>query len=820
MTVAAKHSKRSGMRAATLSVCVLGAGVLGASAACGSAEVEPGAESPDTCVSTREHFTTQVYDKALQTCSSCHLPGGAAGQQGAKFQLLPESYPDFASANIAALREYVELEVEGQPVLLLKARGERGHGGGVVLEEDSEEYEILASFVKTLRAGDEQTCEVDSQLGVTLLDNRETARKAAITLAGRYPTDEEFAKVAESDEELEAFIRALTHEELFFDRLREIWNDVLLTERGVSAGAVGEAFRNAPELYDDEIVGYSPQLRNWTATSLTEEPLRFIEYVVRNDLPFSDVVTGNYLVANPFTAKTYGVPHGKPLAVENYLAWERVDFAPVQNRERDGAMTTYPAPVAGILSTPAFLTRWDTTPTNVSRKRARVVLQTFLATDILKFGQRPIDSTELTAVQNPTANSPMCSVCHVVLDPVAGGFRGYNERNDRYARFDPADVWHDDMLPPGFEGVNMPPDNYGNAIMWLGAQIPRDPRFAVSVAQVMYRGIVGEEPLAFPTDKAAPDYADQLRAYTIQSEWLANVAREFASAELDLRTLVVALVDSPYFRAKSGDPSLDALHASLGPGRLLPPEMLGRKFRATTGLYFFPNRDAAIEDERRARDGYLRNDLIDDQSWRLLYGGIDSGNTTKRTETMTPVMLAASQYAASLVACRATSYDFTKPAAERRLFRGVELTTTPFVPRANEDAPLVKVPDAEPKIRETIKALYFRLLGETVAADSEEVSQVYDLFADVWKDFEAAALEKGGRQNLEGLCVADTDWDKGVRFETSEGKTRPVFEKLRERPDKAPYEPGMRIDRDEHFTVRAWQAVMTYLLMDYRFTHE
>ena len=30
----------------------------------------------------------------------------------------------------------------------------------------------------------------------------------------------------------------------------------------------------------------------------------------------------------------------------------------------------------------------------------------------------------------------------------------------------------------------------------------------------------------------------------------------------------------------------------------------------------------------------------------------------------------------------------------------------------------------------------------------------------------------------------------------------------------------MKLDRDENFTVRSWQAVMTYLLTDYRFTHE
>lgn len=164
---------------------------------------------------------------------------------------------------------------------------------------------------------------------------------------------------------------------------------------------------------------------------------------------------------------------------------------------------------------------------------------------------------------------------------------------------------------------------------------------------------------------------------------------------------------SPSFRAKSGDANEDALHDGVGPGRLLTPEMLGRKFRATTGLSFFAN-EAARKDEERARDGYLRSDLVEDRDWRLVYGGIDSGDVTKRTETMSPIMLATSQYTAGMVACRATSYDFTKPHAQRRLFRNVELSTTPFTIRANEGAPLVPVPDADQKIRENIECLHFR----------------------------------------------------------------------------------------------------------------
>ncbi|MBS2012882.1 MAG: DUF1588 domain-containing protein [Deltaproteobacteria bacterium] len=812
-----KYAPRSArVQAMTVGVIAMGAAFAGAGTGCSAEEVDD--PSSPSCVSTREYFTNEVYAKALNVCAGCHTPGGAADQRGAKFKMYRDTYPDFVTANMDALRDYVKLDYDGKPLFLRKPLGERSHGGGPVLTETSEEYKILSKFVQDLRTGSEKTCDGNGQLGVDSLDGRETARKAGITLAGRVPTDEELAQ-AGTEEGLEALVLKLTNEELFYDRLREIWNDALLTERGLDAG-VGGAFNNAPFLYDDRYPGYTTQNRGWTSASVTEEPMRFIEYVVRNNLPFSDVVAGNYLVANPYTAALYGVPHSKPLAPENFLAWERVDFTPVQKFEVDDAPRTSQVPVAGVLTTPSFLNRWETTRTNKGRKRARVVLKNFLATDILKFAQRPVDSTALTSVQNPTQNSAMCSVCHTVLDPIAGGFRGFNEQN--LTRFLADDKWHDDMLPPGINAVQMPPTNYGNAAMWLGAQIPRDARFGISIAQVMYHGIVGDEPLSFPQDKADPDYQDRVRAFTIQNDWFVKTGREFEESKFDLRKLVVAIVKSPYFRAKSGDPTKDALHDGLGQGRLLGPEMLGRKYRATTGLYFFTN-SAAEKDEARARDGYLRSDFVEDRDWRLVYGGIDSGDVTKRTDTMSPIMLATSQYSAGLVACRATSYDFTKPAAQRRLFRTVELTTTPFTVRANAGAELVAVPDAEAKIKETIKHLYFRLLGETVATDSPEVTRTYGLFVDVWRDLENTNLTDGGKS--EGMsnyrCVAETDWDKPVRFEPdANGRFNPVFEKLRDRPDKAPYEPGMRLDRDENFTVRSWQAVMTYLLSDYRFTHE
>lgn len=58
------------------------------------------------------------------------------------------------------------------------------------------------------------------------------------------PTDEELTQ-AGADGGLEQLVIKLTNEELLYDLLREIWNDALLTERGVDAG-VGQTFNDDP----------------------------------------------------------------------------------------------------------------------------------------------------------------------------------------------------------------------------------------------------------------------------------------------------------------------------------------------------------------------------------------------------------------------------------------------------------------------------------------------------------------------------------------------------------------------------------------------
>src|SRR5205823_10105000 len=110
----------------------------------------------------------------------------------------------------------------------------------------------------------------------------------------------------------------LMKEEVFYDRLREGFNDIFLT-----VGLDGN-----PEA---TVLSYEhfTRTRLWTAKhdlsdvpekdrqkarykldadyrkALLGEPMKLVEHIVRNDRPFTENVTADYLMFTPYTARRY-----------------------------------------------------------------------------------------------------------------------------------------------------------------------------------------------------------------------------------------------------------------------------------------------------------------------------------------------------------------------------------------------------------------------------------------------------------------------------------------------------------------------------------
>jgi hypothetical protein len=704
------------------------------------------------------------------TCTKCHLPDGIAPAAGAKLVLQPSTYPGFIDTNLQTLTNVSQIEFNGTSELLLKPIGQDMHTGGQVLDPNGPEYASLKELVS--RLGHTDTC-VDKPnttlQSVALNDAPSTLRKAALDLAARLPTASEISSVTKGgDAALDTALDGFMNEDAFYDRLREIWNDVLYTDKGLEYN--GEALnglddKDYPNVDLYKSGGAKAMNGPLANAAVAREPLNLIAYVVKNVRPFTEILTADYAVVNPFNADVYGVTN-----VKFTDPTDPNEFHEAQVSYPDGTMV----PHAGVLSTPSFLIRWQTTPTNLDRGRARRVYAFFLATDVLKISVRPVDATAASAVDDPTRNDPICTVCHQVIDPVAGGFRGYDDYD--YAHFDPTKPWHDEMFPPGFGGNQMPPSAYTAALPWLSAQVAADPRFVIASVRTMYQGLTGHAPIPYPDDATSSTFADDLAAWQAQDDFLRATADAFQKANLDLKVVVKAIIKSAYYRGVAPPSKVAASPAILrdiGTGRLLTPEMLNRRIAATTGIRWRMPWDWANQHDWLLAD------------YDLLYGGIDSDTVTQRLTTPNGVLAAVANRMANEVSCAATAYDFSKPKGSRVLFPDVELMEVPMSAGNT-------VPGSVADIKKNIQYLHQQLLGEALADNDPELDRTYQLFLSTWQE-----LETAGKPDVIWNCQAQNDPTTGN-----------------------PLPMGTTIGSDPNFTLRSWMAVVSYLLQDYKFLYE
>jgi hypothetical protein len=143
------------------------------------------------------------------------------------------------------------------------------------------------------------------------------------------------------------------------------------------------------------------------------------------------------------------------------------------------------------------------------------------------------------------------------------------------------------------------------------------------------------------------------------------------------------------------------------------------------------------------------------------------------------------------VACQTVPWDFGKPDDRRLLFAGI---TMDHEPEADTGDP---IPASVAKIKATIRALYARMLGETLAEDDPEVERAYQLFYDTWKQGKASLASKAENTWLPWPCASNKDPETGADLPDAE-----------------------KVQQDPRYTARAWMAVVTYLLSDWRFLYE
>lgn len=402
-----------------------------------------------------DYFNNNIYSQILQArCMNCHVEGGRSGHTRLVFTITDNTDEDKAN-NLQILRDFIDQVDDGAQLLLDKIQG-IGHGGGVMFRASTQQFKDMETFLDLL----EEEAEDDGSSGVTqenllqhvaLESDSRTLWRAALVLAGRIPTPAEYASLETEDDGLRTAVRSLMKGQEFHDFLIRSSNDRLLTDRDKRVFEEYGLYVDYTNRYYElnkaaSETGNRREFESWwqrTHFGVRREGLELIAHVVENDLPYTEILTADYVMANPYSGQSYASEtefidptnafEFRKSDVYSYYrrcagrALQRTDFGP-----RITSKGTCPTdlPFAGVLTNKTFLLRYPTTATNRNRARSRWTYYHFLDVDIENSASRTTDPTALADTDNPTMKNSACTVCHSELDPVAGAFQDYGEEGD------------------------------------------------------------------------------------------------------------------------------------------------------------------------------------------------------------------------------------------------------------------------------------------------------------------------------------------------------------------------------------------------------
>lgn len=752
-----------------------------------------------------DSFTAEVSDQVIQAqCIACHVAGGLSDHTRLVF--VDDSTTDYHILNYQQFVDLAADQTDTTDYVLGKVQGVN-HGGGVQLTPGSSGFEALSAFL-TLLTGDAGSGNGEGLFAnYTMADGAETYRRAAVILAGLTPDSLTLrTAAAANDTELRVMLRELLSGDGFHKFLIEGANNRLLTDKWIENRLVNANKPYYPDLsnyfYDQYLAGGVQALagvRPPIDFGFARSPLELIAYVVENDKPYTEILTADYTMVNPGLKLPYradvefadesNMDQWLPAEVEGYV---RIDRSTVYERGEVGAQvsgglpTDYPH--AGVLNTPGWLARYPSTDTNRNRARARWTWYHFLGVDIERSATRTTDPDALADTDNPTLKNPNCTVCHEVLDPMAGAYQNYGDEGfykdqmlglDSLPRLykrddtleDPyqfGDVWYRDMREPGFADV--PLEDADRTLSALAAQLVDDPRFASGAIKFWWPAVMGEEAATPPENSADVDYAERLELFEAQSAFIETLAVEFAAGinngePYNLRDLLVEMMMSNWFRADGLMSEAEDAHSAhmlgVGTAKLLTPEELDRKTEAVTGYRWFAQERRGLEFSQL------------DGAYRLFYGGIDSDGVTQRATDMTALMTTVVEAQPLQMGCVLVAVEFNAPKAQRRLFTEVEKTDI-----------------EEASVRDQLVALHFNMLGEEVPPDDPDIDRAYALFTETRAD----RIEQGYAAALD-----------------SDGEACPF--------QFVPVAASLDLTDPAH-TLNTWVSIIIYYMTDFRYVYD
>lgn len=497
--------------------------------------------------------------------------------------------------------------------------------------------------------------------GVVLLEPTDHLVRVSMALRGVRPSPEELLAVNDDPDLLPEFVDAYLDDPRFGTVVRDLHNDALLVLADFLVYPAGFL----PKGPVAEVDSYRLN------RSITEAPLRLVEHVVTRDLPYSEIVTADYTLADGNVAAVWGLPYDGDGESWTTTQWQD---------ERDHA---------GILSDPWLFQRHGSTYANANRGRANAISRALLCYDFLSRDievDAAVNLADPDAVANAVVENPSCASCHQALDPLASFF------GDWSPTYVPADVDYpfDSYLPGVFvdAGVQLRDPGYfgqaGEGLGELGQLIADDPRFSRCTAERFYA------------------YFHQIEVEDVPLQTAAELQAVFRESDMSAKALVRAIVLDDAFRVSHLD---DEEAADVVGVKKARPAQVALLFFDLTGFAW----QTDLTEFELAPVDLMADSFL---GYNVLLGGIDSLFVTRPSHTYSATASLVLRNLAREAADAVVDADFAQsdPSA-RRLLRQVGPSDTD-----------------ETAIREQLVALHLRIFSSLVAADDPEIDETYELF--------------------------------------------------------------------------------------------
>ena len=256
---------------------------------------EPTPEEPTPEEPTPEETCNAITGKDFweqTTCANCHgktNQGGIANATNLDRLVAEELMENLT--DVAGLAKFINDSMPSDPTMCV------GDAPGSCAYD-------TATYIFSLQ-NETQECETEDGVALVITQKplSNVLYKASMSLAGRLPTDQELLSVEENGlTGLDSVLGNFMDENAFYDRLKEIYNDMMLLgpKDADQDGYDKEWYKN---FTDDE----SKYAKTLSYGAFNDEVFLLMRYVVENDRPFTEFLTADYTVVNPYSAHTFGV---------------------------------------------------------------------------------------------------------------------------------------------------------------------------------------------------------------------------------------------------------------------------------------------------------------------------------------------------------------------------------------------------------------------------------------------------------------------------------------------------------------------------------